>query len=104
MKNNILNLKIGIVSLPNTSSFNVSSISSSLPHNLNSILIGIMLGDGSLYRSSPTSNVRFEMSLAQDYKEYALELGELLVSHPLRFGLRAYSKGQQAIKNICLTQ
>ena len=36
--------------------------------NLNSILIGIMLGDGSLYRSSPTANVRFEMSLGPKYK------------------------------------
>jgi len=44
---------------------------------LNSILIGIMLGDGSLYRSSPTANVRFEMSLGQKYEEFALEIGEL---------------------------
>lgn len=33
-----------------------------LPDNLHSILVGIMLGDGSLYRSSKTSNTRFEMS------------------------------------------
>jgi LAGLIDADG DNA endonuclease family len=45
--------------------------------DLNSILIGIMLGDGSLYRSSPTANVRFEMSLGQKYKEFALEIGKL---------------------------
>jgi len=45
--------------------------------DLNSILIGIMLGDGSLYRSSPTANVRFELSLGQKYKEFALEIGEL---------------------------
>ena len=84
MKNNILILKTGIL---NTRSFNVSSVSSSLPHNLNSVLIGIMLGDGSLYRSSPTSNVRFEMSLGQDYKEYALELGEIFkeyMSNPVK--------------------
>lgn len=36
-----------------------------------------MLGDGSLYRSSPTANVRFEISLGQKYKEFALEIGEL---------------------------
>jgi len=29
---------------------------------LHHIIIGLMLGDGSLYRSSPTANVRFEMS------------------------------------------
>lgn len=36
--------------------------------NLNSILIGIMLGDESLYRSSPTANVRFEKSLGLKYE------------------------------------
>lgn len=45
--------------------------------DLHHILIGIMLGDGSLYRSSPTSNVRFEMSLGQKYEEFAIELGIL---------------------------
>jgi hypothetical protein len=48
-----------------------------LPLELNSIFIGIMLGDGSLYRSSPTSNVRFEMSFGQKYELFALYLGEL---------------------------
>ena len=38
---------------------------------LKSILIGIMLGDGGIYKSSPTSNARFEMSFGQDYKEFA---------------------------------
>jgi len=55
--------------------------------NLNSILIGIMLGDGSLYRSSPNCNVRFEMSLGQKYEEFALELGELFnnyMSNPVK--------------------
>jgi hypothetical protein len=56
------------------------SVICSLPSNLHSILIGIMLGDGSLYRSSPTANVRFEMSLGQNYKEFAFEIGELFKS------------------------
>lgn len=46
-----------------------------------------MLGDGSLYRSSPTANVRFEMSLGQKYEEFALELGELFknyMSNPVK--------------------
>ena len=59
-----------ITSLQSLSSFSDLS-------NFSSILIGIMLGDGSLYRSSPTANVRFEMSLGQNYEEFALELGEL---------------------------
>jgi LAGLIDADG DNA endonuclease family protein len=50
---------------------------SSFPLNLQSVFIGIMLGDGSLYRSSPTSNVRFEMSFGQKYEAFALHLGEL---------------------------
>jgi len=51
--------------------------SSSFSLNLQSVFIGIMLGDGSLYRSSPTSNVRFEMSFGQKYEAFALHLGEL---------------------------
>jgi hypothetical protein len=54
----------------------ISSLSY-LPIHLQSIFIGIMLGDGSLYRSSPTSNVRFEISFGQKYESFALHLGEL---------------------------
>jgi hypothetical protein len=51
------------------------------------VLIGIMLGDGSLYRSSPTANVRFEMSFGENYKDFALELGDLFgkyMSNPIK--------------------
>ena len=48
-----------------------NKISNSLPENLHFILIGIMLGDGSIYRSSSTSNSRFEMSFGSKYKEFA---------------------------------
>ena len=44
---------------------------------LNSILIGIMLGDGSLYKSSHTSNTRLEMSFGEKYESFAKYLGEL---------------------------
>jgi hypothetical protein len=57
--------------------------SSSLPLNLQSVFIGLMLGDGSLYRSSPTSNVRFEMSFGQKYEAFALHLGELFKDYML---------------------
>jgi hypothetical protein len=57
--------------------------SSSLPIILQSVFIGIMLGDGSLYRSSPTSNVRFEMSFGQKYEAFALHLGELFKDYML---------------------
>lgn len=52
-----------------------------------SIFIGLMLGDGSLYRTSLTSNVRFEMSLGQNYESFALHLGELFkeyLSNPVK--------------------
>jgi hypothetical protein len=55
--------------------------------DLHSILIGIMLGDGSLFRSSPTANVRFEMSLGQKYEEFALFIGNLFkdyTSNPVK--------------------
>ena len=55
--------------------------------DINSIIIGILLGDGSLYRSSPTANVRFEMSLGQKYEEFALELGDIFkdyMSNPVK--------------------
>ena len=42
--------------------------------NLKSIIIGLMLGDGSLYKSSPTSNTRLEMSFGEKYKEFAESL------------------------------
>jgi LAGLIDADG DNA endonuclease family len=54
---------------------------------LHHIIIGLMLGDGSLYRSSPTANVRFEMSLGQNYEEFALELGDIFkdyMSNPVK--------------------
>ena len=58
-----------------------------LPENLHSIFIGTMLGDGSLYRTSLTSNVRFEVSFGQKYELFALYLGELFkdyMSNPVK--------------------
>jgi hypothetical protein len=42
-----------------------------LPPNLHDILIGIMLGDGHIYKSSPTSNSRFEISFGKDRASFA---------------------------------
>ena len=58
-----------------------------LPLQLNSVLIGIMLSDGSLYKSSPNANVRFEMSFGEKYKELAFHIGELFheyMSNPVK--------------------
>lgn len=48
-----------------------------LPKNLHDILIGIMLGDGHIYKSSPTSNSRFEMSFGKDRISFANWVGDL---------------------------
>jgi LAGLIDADG DNA endonuclease family len=48
-----------------------------LPENLHSILIGLMLGDGHLYKSSPTSNSRFEISFGKDRMLFANRIGKL---------------------------
>lgn len=49
----------------------------SLPENLHFLLIGLMWGDGFLYRSSSTSNSRFEMSFGSNYKQFAESIGKL---------------------------
>jgi hypothetical protein len=43
-----------------------------LPQNLNDILIGLMLGDGHIYKSSITSNSRFEISFGKDREFFAI--------------------------------
>lgn len=58
-----------------------------LPNELKSILIGLLLGDGSLYRSSPTSNVRLEVSFGYKSGPWALHLGEIFeayMSNPVK--------------------
>jgi hypothetical protein len=72
-----------ILDLNNNNSNNINS----LPEVLNSILIGIMLGDGGMYRSSPTANTRLEMSFGEKYKEFADSLGNIFkdyMSNPVK--------------------
>lgn len=52
-----------------------------LPPFLEKVLIGLMLGDGNLSRSSITSNSRFEMSFGQKYKDYADSIGNLFIDY-----------------------
>jgi hypothetical protein len=54
-----------------------TTIGNQLPDNLHSILIGLMLGDGSLSRTSKTSNTRLEMSFGTNYKQFAEKIGYL---------------------------
>ena len=58
-----------------------------LTNELKSIFIGLLLGDGSLYRSSPTSNVRLEVSFGHKSGPWALHLGaifEAYMSNPVK--------------------
>nr|QCI56446.1 hypothetical protein [Hypsizygus marmoreus] len=48
-----------------------------LSGNLHSVLIGIMLGDGHIYKTSPSSNSRFEMSFGKDRIHFAHWVGGL---------------------------
>jgi hypothetical protein len=48
-----------------------------LPTKLHNILIGLILGDGHIYKTSPTSNSRFEMSFGKDRKLFALWISDL---------------------------
>jgi hypothetical protein len=71
----------------NTNNNNFTRDTRFFPEGLHSILIGIMLSDGGLYRSSPTANTRFEMSLGEKYKELAFHIGELFkeyMSNPVK--------------------
>lgn len=76
MKQSLVKLNYSILNTEkNINTKNICNLSEK--SDLHFILIGLMLGDGSLYRSSPTSNVRFEMSLGQNYEVFAFELGDL---------------------------
>ena len=70
----------------NNNTMNNNNINNNLKLELNSILIGIMLSDGGLYRSSPTANLRFENEFLK-YKSLAFHIGELFkdyISNPVK--------------------
>lgn len=67
--------------------FNTSSLSK---EDLGSVIIGILLGDGHLYKGSnlnSKNNPRLEMSFGEKYKDYAEFVGELfkdLMNNPIK--------------------
>lgn len=66
---------------------NIMNTNTILPGNLHSILVGLMLSDGSIYRFSKTSNCRFEMSFGAKYKQFAESIGDLFkeyVKNPVK--------------------
>lgn len=80
------NTKINLNNI-NTLDINNSKNLVPLPININSILIGIMLGDGGMYRSSLTANTRLEMSFGEKYKSFAENLGVIFkdyISNPVK--------------------
>jgi len=52
-----------------------------LPSFLHEVLIGLILGDGHLYRSSPSSNTRLELSFKGDYFKYASYIYALFINY-----------------------
>jgi LAGLIDADG DNA endonuclease family len=48
-----------------------------MPSQLHNILIGLLLGDGYIYRSSLTRNCRFKISFGQNRQRYANFLGSI---------------------------
>ena len=66
---------------------NLKNIKTLTPDSLISVLIGILLGDGGIYRTSSTSNCRFEMSFGQHSQQFAEKIGELFkdyMSNPVK--------------------
>jgi len=58
-----------------------------LPENLHSILIGLMLGDAGIYKSSKTSNSRLEISFGTNYKQFAESIENLFkfyIKNPIK--------------------
>ena len=56
---------------------NMKNNNNILPLNLHDILIGLMLGDGHIYKSSPTSNSRFEINFGKDRNLFAAWVADL---------------------------
>ena len=67
-----------------------------LPQNLHDILIGLMLGDGHIYKTSPTSNSRFEMSFGKDRNLFATWIGNLFKDYS-NTGIKIITSKNQGI-------
>src|ERR1700730_10996289 len=67
-----------------------------LPQNLHYILIGLMLGDGHIYKTSPTSNSRFEMSFGKDRELFAKWIGVLFKDYSNTGITRTIIKGHSS--------
>jgi len=80
------NMKNTIIKYNSNNNTNINS-NTVFPVELHSTLIGLLLSDGGLYRSSPTANVRFEISFGNKNKCLAFYIGELFkdyISSPVK--------------------
>lgn len=66
--------------------------SNTLPKYLHDVLIGLMLGDGYLYKTSQTSNSRFEMSFGTDRVSFAEWVGNLFKDYSSTGIIKVYYK------------
>lgn len=58
-----------------------------MPNNLHNVLIGIILGDGGIYRTSATNNCKFEMSFGTNYIQFAESIS-ILFKEYIKDGLK----------------
>ena len=61
----------------NKNAINNNIFTKFLPEDLHSKLFGLLLSDGGIYRTSKTSNCRYEMSFGTKYKQFAESIGQL---------------------------
>ena len=61
----------------NKNAINNNIFTKFLPEDLHSKLVGLLLSDGGIYRTSKTSNCRYEMSFGTKYKQFAESIGQL---------------------------
>ena len=61
----------------NKNAINNNIFTKFLPEDLDSKLVGLLLSDGGIYRTSKTSNCRYEMSFGTKYKQFAESIGQL---------------------------
>jgi hypothetical protein len=62
----------------NKNTMNKNITTKFLPEDLHSELVGLLLSDGGIYRTSKTSNCRYEMSFGTRYRQFAESIGNLL--------------------------
>lgn len=58
--------------------------------DLNSVLIGLILGDAGVYKTSSTSNARIELSFGQKYKSFAEHLAFIFFTKSKKYKIKGF--------------